>query len=222
MERQIYPTSFWQCPNGHTVRVLYNSPTSWNNTMIADINLGTSEVDLILGNDPEKRHLISKFNLEIADRECSYRKLSLTGNDHFIIKEALDVLEKLGNEYRLLKIHAKAALDCRYHYTDASYLPLDEVRRQIEETYDAETYGLPKSAFYCGTTSDLDIKMEWHRHHDFEIAEDIVHAWVCATIQNAEKVKQWAGQEGFDTTESRTSPYEDIRRAAIVYLLKKA
>ena len=217
-----YPTSFWLHSNGRIVRVLYNSPTSWNKTMIADINLGTSEVDLILGNDPEKRHLISKFNLEIADRECSYRKLSFKGNDHFIIKEALDVLERIGNEYRVLKIHVWAALECQYSYINASYLPLEEVRRQIEEAYDAEACGLPKSAFYCGTTSDLDIKMEWHRHHDFEIADDIVHAWICATIQNAEKVKQWAGQEGFDTTESRTSPYEDIRRAAIVYLLKKA
>lgn len=217
-----HPFSFWLHPNARIVRMLYNSPTAWSNTMIADINLETSKVDLTFGSDPEKRHLISKFNLEIADKECSYRKLSLMCNDFFIIKEALDVVERLGNEYHLLKVHAKAALDCRYHYIDASYLPLNEVRRQIEEAYDAEAYGLPKDAFYCGTTSDLDIKMEWHRHHDFEIAEDIVHAWVCATIQNAEKIKQWAGQEGFDTTESKASPCEEVHRSTIVYLFRKA
>lgn len=218
----IHLTSFWQQPDGYTVRVLYNSPISWSNTMMADINLQTKEVDLMLGNNQEQKHLISKFNLEIIDKECGYRKLSLTGNDRFLIKEALDVLERLGNKYYLLKIHVKAALEYQYRYSDASNLPLDKVQRQIEETYNAETYKLPKSVFYCGTTSDLDIRMEWHRHHDFEIADNIVHAWECATAQNAEKVKQWAEQEGFDTTETKESLCEDGRNATIVYLLKKA
>jgi hypothetical protein len=216
------PTSFWSHPDGHTVRVLYSAPVCWENTLMADIDLATLKVEVLYGSQVEDRHKIAKFTIEISTGGNSYRKLSRIGNDAQTLSEVLDVLEGFGNEYRLLKIHAKAALDCRYHYADASYLALDEVRRQIEEIYDAEAYGLPKSAFYCGTTSDLDIKMEWHRHHDFEIAEDIVHAWVCATIQNAEKVKQWAGQEGFDTTESKAPPYEEIRRAAIVYLLKKA
>lgn len=220
MNRIETGTSFWLHPDGNIVRILYNSPVSWENTMMADIDFKTEDVKSFFSHEAN-RHQIAKFNLEI-DGDCgSYRKLSLIGNDLTLIKEAKGVIEKQGNECRLLKIHIDASLEYDYIYTNASYWQLDEIRKQITDVYLSEADGIPKNAFFCGTTDDIDIKMEWHRMHDFEIADDKVFAWGCATVQNATIVKRWAVEEGYDTQGDVIPAIEKPQRAAIVYLLKK-
>lgn len=48
MKRQIYPTSFWQHPDGCKVRVLHLFPISWDNTFLADIKLNDESVTQIV------------------------------------------------------------------------------------------------------------------------------------------------------------------------------
>lgn len=221
METVFFLTTFWSHPDGNTVRVLYISPTSWGNTLLADIDLVSGKVDLALGSHVEYRHKIAKFTIDISNNGDGYRKLSLVGCDRTLIGEARDILERCGNEYRLLKIHVKAALDYHYHYIDASYLPLVKVRRQINEVYTAENGGQPEGAFHCGVTDDLDIRMERHRTHDCGIVGNKAYAWVCPTVQYAETVRQWAEQNGFRTDNDKAINPEETRNSTIVYLFKR-
>ena len=200
MEKTI---SFWQHSDGNKVRVLYLSPVSWDNTLMADIDLNGESITQVAGYE-ENRHQIAKFNLEIYSDANIYRKLGHTGNDLAILHEAWNIIEKSGNRYRSLHIHVRAALQCRYIYTDASYLPLDEIRKQ------------------CGTTNDLDIQMEWHRLHDYEPMDNQVHAWICSHVKIAEMLKQWAQEEGYDTVVNGNVDCGKKRNAVIVYLFRKS
>ena len=199
MEKTI---SFWQHSDGNKVRVLYLSPVSWDNTLMADIDLNGESITQVAGYE-ENRHQIAKFNLEIYSDANIYRKLGHTGNDLAILHEAWNIIEKSGNRYRSLHIHVRAALQCRYIYTDASYLPLDEIRK-------------------CGTTNDLDIQMEWHRLHDYEPMDNQVHAWICSHVKIAEMLKQWAQEEGYDTVVNGNVDCGKKRNAVIVYLFRKS
>ena len=189
MEKTI---SFWQHPDGSKVRILYLSPISWDNTLMADIDLNDESITQVIGYE-ENRHQIAKFNLEIYSDANIYRKFGHTGNDLAILHEACNIIEKSGNRYRSLQIHVRAALQYRYIYTDA-----------------------------CGTTNDLDIQMEWHRLHDYEPMDNQVHAWICSHTKIAEILKQWAQEEGYDTAVNRNVDYEKKRNAVIVYIFKKS
>lgn len=214
-------TSIWQAPNGYIVRVLYNSPISWEKTLLADIDLNNEEISLFPGNEENNKQLIARFNIENGGNDCKYRELSYTGNDLTIINEARKVIEKSGAPYRLLKIHVDAVLKYSYLLTDASCSGLDEIQKQMNDICISEANG-KKGAFFCGTTDDLDIKIERHRMHDFEIADERVFAWECANVQTASSLKQWASEEGYDIKENvLPKSDEDPKRAAIVYLLKK-
>ena len=217
MEKTI---SFWQHPDGNKVRVLYLSPVSWDNTLMADIDLNNESISQVIGQE-EHRHQIAKFSLEINSNTNRYRKLGHTGNDLAILHETWGIIEKSGNRYRLLRIHVRAALQCHYIYTDASYLPLDEIRKQMNEVYTSLCDGQGKDAFFCGTTNDLDIKLERHRQLDFKPMENLVHAWICAHEKIAEMLEQWAQEEGYDTASNEAVGNEKPRNAVLLYLFKK-
>ena len=51
MKRQIYPTSFWQHPDGCKVRVLHLFPISWDNTFLADIDLNDESITQVVGHE---------------------------------------------------------------------------------------------------------------------------------------------------------------------------
>ena len=189
MEKTI---SFWQHSDGNKVRVLYLSPVSWDNTLMADIDLNGESITQVAGYE-ENRHQIAKFNLEIYSDANIYRKLGHTGNDLAILHEAWNIIEKSGNRYRSLHIHVRAALQCRYIYT-----------------------------VFCGTTNDLDIQMEWHRLHDYEPMDNQVHAWICSHVKIAEMLKQWAQEEGYDTVVNGNVDCGKKRNAVIVYLFRKS
>lgn len=212
--------SFWQHPGGNKVRVLYLSPVSWDNTLMADIDLSNESISQVVGNQ-ENRHRIAKFNLEIHSDTNIYRQLSPLGNDLVILQEAWGIIEKSCNQYRSLRIHVNAALQCHYIYTDASYLSLDEIRKQMNEVYTSLCNGQRKDAFLCGTANDLDIKLEWHRLHDYEPMDNIVHAWICPHAGNAEMLKRWAQEEGYDIAVNGTVGNERLRNEVIVYMFKK-
>lgn len=46
MEKTI---SFWQHPDGNKVRILYLSPVSWDNTLMADIDLNDESITQVVG-----------------------------------------------------------------------------------------------------------------------------------------------------------------------------
>lgn len=213
--------SFWQHPEGNKVRVLYLSPVSWDNTLMADIDLNNESIAQVTGHE-ENRHQIAKFNLEMQSDANGYRKLGQTRNDLAILHEAWNVIEKSCNEYDPLRIHVTAVLQYHYIYTDASHLPLGEIRKQMNEVYISLCNGQGKDAFFCGTTADLDIQMEWHRLHDYEPTDNLVYAWICPHVRIGEILEQWAQEEGYNTTVNRNMDYEKKRNAVIVYLFKKS
>lgn len=212
--------SFWQHPDGNKVRILYLSPVSWDNTLMADIDLNNESISQVIGQE-EHRHQIAKFSLEINSDTNRYRKLGHTGNDLAILSEAWGIIEKSGNRYNLLRIHVRAALQCHYIYTDASYLALDEIRKQMNEVYTSLCDGQGKDAFFCGTTNDLEAKLEWHRLHDYEPKDNHAHAWICSHVKIAEILEQWAHEEGYDTAENETVVNEKPKNAVLLYLFKK-
>lgn len=214
--------SFWLAPDGDTVRVLYHSPASWEKTLMADIDLKEENVRQVSGNG-ENRYLISKFNLAIEDFHNPYRRLAYAGNDAAVINRAREVLENGGASCRLLKIHVKAALDYDYVYTDALHKSLDKIREEMNAVYRTESGGEgSEKDFFCGTTDDIDVKMEWHRIHDFDIAGNKVYAWVCAHTSHTERLKQWAAEVGYDITgEAAPAAIENPQKTTVIYLLKK-
>lgn len=209
--------TFWTSFASDTIRMLYLSPISWKSTLMADVNLNTETVKLISGTS-ENKHQIAKFCLEVETENSSYRKLSFTGNDLFLIQEAKNVIEKYGSLYRVLKIYMDAAFK-DYTYADASYLTISDIRKQMLDV--VERAG-EKGAFYCNTTDNLELKAEWHRAHDFEVEDDRVYAWKCANVRIAAGLKQWAEEIGFDTRVYSISPFENDKDASILYLLKKS
>lgn len=199
---------------------MYLSPVSWDNTLMADIDLNNESISQVIGQE-EHRHQIAKFSLEINSNTNRYRKLGHTGNDLAVLHETWGIIEKSGNRYRLLRIHVRAALQCHYIYTDASYLPLDEIRKQMNEVYTSLCDGQGKDAFFCGTTNDLDAKLEWHRLHDYEPKDNHAHAWICSHVKIAEILEQWAHEEGYDTAENETVVNDKPKNAVLLYLFKK-
>lgn len=216
----IPTSSFWQHANGRTVRMCYLSPVSWEHTMMADIDLHSGDIKEIFSRDENNRLLIAKFNLDVLSGDSTFRRLSLTGNDLSNICEARNIIEKHGNQYAKLQAHVTAILDYDYRYRDASYLLKGEIKKEILATFEAEVNHDAKQAFYCGTTSDLDLKMEYHRQNDFDIAGNRVYAWICASVPTADNIRKWASEEGFDTRCNKMY-YLDNRNTTIVYLLKK-
>lgn len=208
--------TFWMSPIFNAVRMLYISPISWKSTLMADVNLNTETVTLISGTSANK-HQIAKFCLEVEVGSNGYRKLSFTGNDLFLIQETKSVIDKCDNRYRVLKVYMDAAFK-DYSYTDASYLTISDIRKQM---LDVTAGAGEKSEFYCNTTDNLEMKAEWHRVHDFAIANDKIYAWKCANVRIAASLRQWAEEAGFDTCVYSTSPFENEKDASILYLLKK-
>ena len=121
--------TFWTSYTSETVRMLYLSPVSWNNTMMVDVNLNTEAVTLVSGTS-ENKYQIAKFCLEVETGSNGYRKLSLTGNDLTLIQEAKSMIEKYGNRYRVFKVYMDAAFK-DYTYADASYLTISDIRKQM-------------------------------------------------------------------------------------------
>lgn len=214
-------TSFWlHSENPSLARICYLSPTCWEETLLADIDLMAREVRLIQSLDEQNKHRISQFILSIEAGTCAFRQLELSGNDLTIIREAHTIVEEQGNPFRVLNIHILAALDGNYHYRDASHLLLDTIKKEIDEIYRQKSEGNSKKDFYCGTTHDLDLRMEQHRHRDFGIAGNSVYAWNCATVSGASQIREWAATEGYDTGVAKNSVYA-AKNATLVYFLKK-
>lgn len=92
----------------------------------------------------------------------------------------------------------------------------------MNEVYISLCNGQGKSIFFCGTTNDLDIQMEWHRLHDYEPMDNQVHAWICSHAKIAEILKQWAQEEGYDTVVNGNVDCGKKRNAVIVYLFRKS
>lgn len=123
--------TFWSdMQNSNIVYILYLSNTSWDETMMADIDLFNERVNLVMGKVYENRKIISEFQLRTMEPSSeSLRELSLTGCDLSIINRIICVIQKMieennenADEYRNLKNHVEAKLDNWIKLHDFKYV----------------------------------------------------------------------------------------------------
>ena len=215
-------TTFWMTNDG-LIRILYLSPTCWENTLMADICKNTATVTLYNGKEQANRGIIAAFSSNPNPE--GFRLMQTIGPDLTIIQETIDFIKKKQFKfgYAELLTHIEATLCFNYQYIQANSFTHEEIKRLIDQCFfkdfpDAEN----KKSLYCGITNDLDIRMQQHRENDFEIKGDKVYAWVCANATAANEVKQLASRE-YDTgsTNNSDNKNEEKKNSVLVYLLWK-
>lgn len=217
-------TTLWlETPKASIVRVLYISNTGWEKTMMADVDLQSEKVNLIMAK--ESNGQISEFMYS----QTGFRRLCLTGCDLSIINHAEEVIGKVINEnkenayeYNNLLYHVEAA-HYNYTYIDAEHMTVDEIRDSIRNYVNTVLYkiGDYKDSFYCGITNDIDIRMQQHRDNDFNIVRNQVGAWLCCDVECATEVEKRMGEFGYDIGRGNTAGNGANIDSCYVYILKK-
>ena len=208
--------TFWLSNRTDIVRFLHHSFTSWKHVMMADINLQNGDIRMF--SDENDKAIMAAFSVDAeADTSKKFRRLQLQGNDMDIVKKASDVVMVNGN-LNVLKIHIHAALACDYCYNDATKYNSATIKELMDCCFEMYFSNGAKNSCYCGITNDLDIRMQQHREEDFEIEENKVFAWVCATCAVAKEVEKLAENEYDIGERSGVGGKSD---SVIVYLLKK-
>lgn len=209
-------TTFWM-GSDNTVRILYVSPTCWEKTLMADINLESEKLALYKGEQVDERHLISSFNLNPNE----FRLMQTTGNDRIFIDEVEGILRRQDVPViHTLMLHFEATLNYDYNYTNVESLSPGAIKDLLDSCFLNYFHGVSKRALYCGITNDLDIRMQQHRMHDFEIEGDKVFAFICSTALIAAKVEQLAKDE-YDIGNNENFGNGGEQNSTIVYLCKK-
>lgn len=218
-------TTFWQSKaNPDLIRVLYVSPTSWSKTMMADINRTNQQVSLYSGDTESSKEIICKFSQDRFFGLGDYRQMSQNGYDRFILDEVIEIIDANNeiHKYSVLKNHIISELCYDYSYVDATKYSLNSIKERIDFIFESRyTPNELKNSFYCGITNDLDIRMQQHREKDFEIVNDKVYAWICATALVAAEVEKLAGDAGYDIGATNNMGNGGEEDSVIVYLLKK-
>lgn len=196
--------------------------------MMADIDLHSEKVNLIMGKDFENRGPISQFQNTMYTK-TDYRRLSLTGCDKSIINHAVEVIRKViyenkekAYEYINLLSHVEAA-HYNYTYIDAAHMSVDEICDSIRHYVNTVLYkiGDYKDSFYCGITNDIDIRMRQHREKDFNIVGNQVGAWLCCDVECATEVERRMGEFGYDIGRGNKAGKGTNDDSRCVYILKK-
>ena len=165
--------------------------------MMADIDLHSEKVNLIMSKDFENRGPISQFQNTMYTK-TDYRRLSLTGCDKSIINHAEEVIRKViyenkekAYEYINLLYHVEAA-HYNYTYIDAEYWSVDKIGNSIHDYVNTVFHktGDYNDSFYCGITNDIDIRIQQHREKDFNIVGNLVVAWLCCDVECATEVER--------------------------------
>lgn len=220
-------TTFWQSKtNSNLIRVLYVSPTSWSKTMMADIDIEKQRIDIYQGNSKSDKKIIDKFEMEDKLDSKSWKGLQ-EENDSSILEEVVKIINANNDcnndnyEFLNLKIHVESALNYNYIYTDVrDGFQAPAIMDLLKQSFLRDKTNVGTKSYYCGITNDLDIRMQQHREDDFEIVNDKVYAWICATVQIAIAVEELA-KEKYDIGEKDHGGSGAKEDSVIVYLLKK-
>ncbi|EEC95403.1 hypothetical protein PRABACTJOHN_03215 [Parabacteroides johnsonii DSM 18315] len=182
------PTTFLTSNADGHVRIIHISYISWDNCIVADINLVTN--DILICSDNDKKTIVSSFtghNCQIA----GYRELEpigcnweIIGHCENIIKSSLNQAKDEKNYYLLynLLLHIQSI---RYKYVYFKAYEISDAQlivKKIDQlylTYFTDIAIKLRQRCYCGITNNLDRRMEEHREKDFAIYQDKVYAIVC-------------------------------------------
>ena len=181
------PTTFLSSDTDSHVRIIHISYTSWDNCIVADIDLVTN--DVLIFSDNDKRAIVSLFtghNCQIT----GYKELEPIGCNLEIIGHCEDVIKGVLNQaeddksyglYNLL-LHIQSV---RYNYEYFKAYEISDVQliiKKINQLYSMHFEGITnhnRKNCYCGITNNLDRRMEEHREKDFAIYQNKVYAIVC-------------------------------------------
>ena len=209
-------TTFWM-DSDNTIRILYISPTCWEKTLMADVSLRLGRFTLYDGGQVNDRHSIASFNLN----HNGFRLMQTTGNDRMCIDDVEHFLSGQHDPYiHTLMLHIEAALNYDYNYTNVESLTPGAIKDLLDNCFLNYFNGVSKRALYCGITNDLDIRMQQHRIHDFEIEDNKVFAFICSTAVIAAEVEQLAKDE-YDIGDNENFGNGGEQNSTIVYLCKK-
>lgn len=193
------PTTFLASNADGYVRIIHISYTSWDNCMVADVNLATDVVQIFSDND--KRAIISSFtghNCQITgyrELEPTGCNLKIIGHCENIIKSSLYQAKDEKDSYFLynLLLHIQSV---RYNYLYFKAYEISDAQliakkiNQLHLTYFTDIAIKLRQRCYCGITNNLDRRMEEHREKDFAIYQDKVYAIVCMNSTIASEVER--------------------------------
>ena len=212
--------TFWlDKKNTSNVYVFYESVTSWNHVILAEVNYVDEIMKIWNGSNVEDRHSISEFRTSAYSETGNYCQVT----NREVIEHVTDILYNAQpkDSYFLLNLHIES-LKYNYFMVDATKIPVEEIVSLIVTKYTSHfKSGETMQDYYCGITNDLDRRMEEHRRDDFSIVDDKVFAWNCSSAEVAAEVEKRLKDLGFDIGNTDTTGNGGTSDSTIVYLLKK-
>lgn len=213
------------CDETLKVYVLYASPTSWDKTYLAIINISTRSIEsLLCGSSVSDRSIIAKFTNNITNAP---RQLSFQGGDRTIIDECVEILSKIKEtdgdniDIQNLWTHIQYTLEDKCNITDGTILSIEGIVSLLEQYKKIYFSSSPKSDIYCGITNDLDIRTRDHIRKGEISPDSHVYAINCANNKIASKVELEMSIRDYDIGKTKTEGNGAKDNSTIVYIVKK-
>lgn len=222
--RNIGKVNFF-CDETLKVYVLYASPTSWDKTYLAIINISTRRIESILcGREVSDRGIIAGFTNNLTNAP---RPLSFYGGDRAIIDECIEILSEIKEtdedniDIQNLWTHIQYTLEGKCSIIDGTTFTIKNILSLLEQYKKMYFMSSPESEIYCGITNDLDIRTRDHICNGEISPDSHVYAINCANNGIASKVELEMNKRGYDIGKTKTEGNGTRNNSTIVYIVKK-
>lgn len=227
---ELGKTHFFYKGDEYKLIVYYSSPTSWDHTCMAEIDLSSNSVSKIFRGDiKDHRDYIFRFRLSLDGANKDIHKLEISDNcDLDLIEDAkaaiknyIEVNEGCGDENVKLSSlieHINHTLKDDGLINDGICLSSDEILNELMNFVRSEFNDLNIANVYCGQSSDIDETISFCENNLMIKFGKKVYAYKCSTIGVVKEVLSGLQNYGLNKIDTTDCDRDSI----LVYIAQKS